>query len=390
MEHPDNRQEQQVFAIEREAKYLLAPHLTCPESATYIEQHYLSSPYDEASLRLRKTLRHYETTPTFCATIKSRRLDNDQLSRHEVEVPIDEGLFDYYTSQRTHPTIKKFRADLGDGITADWLLGSSGDVTPFLLEIERRTGSVAAPAQLVATTNPVSIDNESVAWSLHDKMPTRPSEACSSESLHTLAHHIAATNPSVEKPYVLSVSGRSGSGKSTLLRTLQASLAAQNISVMVLSTDDYHVGKARLDSISDGAPWQDWDAPEVYDTALCSRELRAYLDQRTAIPKRAMNWSIQEPIVTGTHQEAAVILVEGLYAHSPLLLPLATDTITVPTSLATSLWRRLCRDFGSAESRANESLPDIASSLRYYLEYAEPAYRRICQDADLEPQPSAQ
>ena len=81
------------------------------------------------------------------------------------------------------------------------------------------------------------------------------------------------------KPQVtVGISGMSGSGKTTLANEVGQALLqhfGERIPQPVrLSTDDYHRGKAWLEATY-GAPWTNWDAPEVYDTTGMARDVAA-------------------------------------------------------------------------------------------------------------------
>jgi uridine kinase len=139
-----------------------------------------------------------------------------------------------------------------------------------------------------------------------------------------------------------------------------------------ISTDDYHRGKAWLESTY-GAPWTNWDAPEVYDTRLLNYDLWQF-SQGLAIDARRFDFAQEESVIEGRIEPCELLLVEGIYAGSPDLEDRRHLHIAIPTPLATSIGRRLARD--QQEGRLNASLADPKAILRYQLEVAEPMYQQ--------------
>ena len=89
------------------------------DTATAIEQAYLSSPDEPFSLRLREYT-DKEGLLAYEATLKDRGdLSDEGLRRLEVTTPISPGLYEYYTSAEV-PKLKKIRSEPFPGVTVDF------------------------------------------------------------------------------------------------------------------------------------------------------------------------------------------------------------------------------------------------------------------------------
>ena len=171
---------------------------------------------------------------------------------------------------------------------------------------------------------------------------------------------------------VVRVNGRSGSGKSTAVRELQDRLQESSMTSAVLSTDDYNKGKGLLDAHK-GEPWTEWDDPFVYDTAETARDIERLI-AGMPVGRQRFDFEMQESVIDGVIEPAQVVIVEGICSRASEIVRLAPLAVTIPTPFATSVGRRLKRDFGQ-DSRVNSSFPTPEIALRYILEKAEPAYR---------------
>jgi len=347
------------------------------ESADKIEQIYLSWPNEEWNLRVRKTLRP-DNEPIYEATLKSRSGSHSRaLVRDEVNTEISAEAYGFYEHQNL-PRLQKLRAHLGEGITMDWLTDDSGTVQPFVVEVEG-TGPDQAQFlknwedQLIDVTHMAEYDNEHMAHRLWLD-PIESPRLLDGMQVQETVRNIVALAKSSDHPIVVGVRGRSGSGKSTLARDISNYLESyDDMPVMHLSTDDYHRGRAWLLEKFGISAWKNWDAPVVYNTAALAFELREYLDKAEPIPKRYFDFLSQEPVIeVTTHQPGRVVIVEGLFPHSPDLVGLVDHMIEVPTPLATSIGRRIVRDM---RGRLNDSLGNPEDILRYQVEVAEPTYQ---------------
>ncbi|HEU5121715.1 MAG TPA: hypothetical protein VFT59_02625 [Candidatus Saccharimonadales bacterium] len=335
-----------------------------------IEQLYLSQLDEPYSLRLRESVSSQGTLYT--AALKDRgELTDAGLRRLEVETPISDETYHYYKSMAAHPTLHKLRIELQPGITVDWCEGLALPI----VEIENLANNHTAQQFyedhkefLIDRTGSPEISSEALAHQLcPHSMPPTP-EAISSQEI--LAHVMRLKRKGIN-PIIVGISGRSGSGKTTLTKELVA-LAEQYFSVAQVSTDDYHRGRQWLENTY-GVPWTNWDAPIVYDTNLLNYNLWQ-LSQGKSIDARRFDFIQEEPITEGKLNPTELMIVEGIYAGSPDLASQRHLHIQVPTPLATSIGRRLARDY--SEGRFNTSLGDPKTILRYQLEIAEPMYQQ--------------
>lgn len=363
-EHKPNRE------IERKFLPLFPERLNeFLEYAVPIEQIYLSHPSEPYSLRLRQTEQNGQAV--FMATLKDTgNITTDGLDRLEVETEISQEAYEYYHSPEL-PVIKKLRADMGHGVVIDWF--EDGYVH---VESEHPGGwntfTNRFENQFVDITGDKQADNEWRAHYLH-RLANNGREALVSPPKLNLDGIVGTLLSSRSNGVsVVRVNGRSGSGKSTIVQELQDRLRAYDMTTAVLSTDDYNRGKKYLDDLV-GGQWTDWDHPYTYDTTEASKDIERLL-QGTTIGRQRFDFETQEPTIDGVIESADIIIVEGIYTKAPEIVRLAPLALTVPTPLATSIGRRLKRDFGT-ESRANASLPTPQHTLRYILEKAEPAYR---------------
>lgn len=112
-------------------------------------------------------------------------------------------------------------------------------------------------------------------------------------------------------PLTIHIGGRSGSGKSIIVREVRTQLDTCGLRSTVISTDDYHRGTSWLQEYNAGEPGPNWDDPIVYDTATMARDLELL---RTGQPiyARSIDWTVAEPVLTGTIEPTDVIIIEGI------------------------------------------------------------------------------
>jgi uridine kinase len=101
-----------------------------------------------------------------------------------------------------------------------------------------------------------------------------------------------------------------------------------------------------------------------------ARDVRKMLDG-SPILKRAMDFTVVEPVYGGEIKAQPVLFIEGIYATSSDFDKFESLRFDIPTPLATSIGRRLLRDI---KERPNFSDPGV--SLKYILEQAEPMWRK--------------
>jgi uridine kinase len=332
-----------------------------------IEQCYLSHTSEDFSLRIREVTEKHGVTE-YTATLKSRGdMTDEGLDRLEVEIGIDKAIYDYYKASE-HVPLHKYRAHPMLHVVVDFY--ADGHV-----QCEAEENAAWQKFTELCGDAFVDITAESFAsneWRAHlqyRKNHEGREALASPQSLNgaVLASRII-DQLATEQTVIMRIAGRSGSGKSTILRDIVAELAAQGIESTTLSTDDYHRGKTWLEHYK-GGEWTEWDAPIVYDVEALASDLHS-LQHGNPIQKRWFDFTTEEPAYSEVVPPRRVILVEGIYAKSPLLDSVSDLLYEVPTPLATCVGRRLLRDM-----RERPQFADPEKSLRYILEQAEPAYR---------------
>lgn len=334
-----------------------------------ITQAYLSNPTDEYSLRLRESVT--EDGVSYTATLKDRgEMTTDGLRRLEVEVPISRETYDYYTDS-CGSVVRKLRAEPVEGVSIDWIEGLD---TP-VVEIENTGYNEAASLmlsqledQLSEVTGNQQFDNEALAYSLND-IEYGPSPEL---NVSEIMRDVAAFKEMGKNDLVITLAGRSGSGKTTVARELAQALADRyGGSPIVISTDDYHVGKTYLESTYQ-QPWTNWDCGEVYDTGELARDIER-LRRHEPVFSRSFDFATQEPSQGRRHIFSPFVIVEGIHAGSRDLSPVRDIHFEVPTTLATSLGRDISRLLHN--DRPNESIGTPEDRLNYILETGEPTFR---------------
>lgn len=340
--------------------------------AVPIEQMYLSHPSEEYNLRLRQTEKDGEAV--FKATLKDAgKVTASGLDRLEIETEISEETYEFYRSPE-NPVIRKLRANVGDGVTVDWFedgyIHVESENPRDWHEFTNRYN--IDPSHFMDISGDKQADNEWRAHYLYRKANNGSEALLPKPELNLDGIVGSLLRGRRQGVNVVRINGRSGSGKSTTVRNLQDHLHSVGLTTAVLSTDDYNRGKKYLDDLV-GGQWTDWDHPYTYDTTEASKDIERLL-HGTAIGRQRFDFETQEPTIDGVIEPADIIIVEGIYTKAPEIVRLAPLALTVPTPLATSIGRRLKRDFDT-ESRANTSLPTPQHTLRYILEKAEPTYR---------------
>lgn len=366
-----NTEFERTETCERERKYIpIFPEMLekyRPDSYP-IEQFYLSRLDEPFSLRIRETLQRGGEL-SYEITLKDDGFINagGELDRIEFPAPTEASLYHYY--KQDAPVIRKLRTDILPKVAVDFY--EDGSVQ---LEAEDKAQWQQFVDMhgdyFIEVTGDISSTNE---WKAHKKYREEHEGTEAYPRLPELraddiVNDIIRT-PAVG-PRIVHIGGRSGSGKSTIVAEVCEKLDRIGMASVVLSTDDYHRGTRWLVEYNGGQPWEHWDDRVVYDTNAMSADL-ARLVQGEPIPRREIDWSVAEPVITGTIQPAEVIIIEGIYAQSPDITSPNDLSYKMPTPLATCVGRRLLRDL-----RERPEFSDPAKSLSYILREAEPAYRK--------------
>lgn len=377
-----NNSPELVNCREREQKFVcsnVAAEYLFRRNATPIEQIYLSAPTDEFSLRVRC---HYQPEGIiYTATLKDPgEVIDGARDRLEVTTEISQQAYELYASKPELARIRKLRTEIQDGVTIDFIEGLE---TP-IIEVEHNDPEVrgelvrqldeALNGRLIEHTGDRSLDNEMLAYELSGiEKPATP------ESLDTFTERVlydmVACYALGNKQVVVSLTGMSGSGKSTVTKALQermSELYGEEFTPIILSTDDYHFGKAKLEELY-GAPYTEWDDAKTYNTKGLAHEL-GMLSEGVPIIKRHFDFESEEPILDGELPLSPFVIIEGLYAGSKDLATVSDLQFEVPTSIATSVGRDVRRLI--IENRKNRAFPTAESRLRYQIETAIPLYIR--------------
>ena len=364
--------------IEAEQKFIATnpnvyEHLRA--TATPIErQVYISHPDEEFSLRVRKWDKPEGTSYT--ATLKDRGgVKNGQYHRLEVETAISAEAYAFYAQR--YPYLSKLRAEPSEGLTVDFI---DSLATP-IIEIETKDDTLREfhlaqlDSSVIEVTGDTRYHSESLAHSLHGNPEHRtPPETLEAFSERVIKDMIG-TYVSGKHQVVVGLTGMSGSGKSTVTRAIQDTITEQfgeAYRPIVVSTDDYHRGRAWLEETY-GAPWTEWDDPRVYNTEELARDL-ALLEEGYPLIHRHFDFETEETVFDAESAPSPFVIIEGLYAGSPDLNNVRPLHFSLPTDIATSIGRDVRRL--TIEHRANRVFPTPESRLKYQLETALPTFLR--------------
>lgn len=342
------------------------------EQAVPVAQYYLSHPDERFSLRLRETIRDGVLEHT--ATIKDEgAITPHGLDRMEESIAVSAETYAGFLTEDA-PLLHKLRVEPMKHIAIDFF--EDGHVQ---LESEHPIALsrfLEYHPHLAGGLVDISGDRQaSSEWRAHlehwrktGKEALVPQQDLDITAImNDIIHQHARRSGTV-----VQIGGRSGSGKSTLTADIQARLHEYGIPAIILSTDDYNIGKTAAAQLYGNKP-VNWDAPNIYRSAQLAGDLGRLLRGETVQGQR-FDFGQQEPVQTGAIRPSAVYLIEGLYALSQDFSHLGGLRYTVPTSFAECTGRRLIRDHFSGE-REVTAFKTPAETLRHIMEVAEPTYR---------------
>ena len=172
---------------------------------------------------------------------------------------------------------------------------------------------------------------------------------------------LLANKPSV----IVTISGPSGSGKSSVAKDIMQQFA--DVIPILLSTDDYYIGKSRMQSVMPRGEERNFDHPASMDLERLKNDAMT-LKNSQAIDSPLYNMFISEPKDEVRHIEPSrLIVIEGIAANLPVLREISDLSICVTASLETRLARCIKRD----KSRNGR---DEAAEREHFLRYVEPRY----------------
>jgi len=366
---------------EREQKFMATDkwqsEVLFKDSAQPIEQIYLSAPEDEFSLRVRCI---YDSEGNeYTATLKDGgKVIDGARDRLEVSTPISQEAFEQYAANPKLARVRKLRTEIEDGVTVDFIEG----IELPIFEIENNNPAERAELTrnlqsllnepMVELTGNEDFDNEHIAHRLSGTERGKSPESLDAFTERVLAEMVA--NYVVGRnQVVVGLTGMSGSGKTTVTKALQeriVELYGEGLKPIVLSTDDYHFGKTKLEETY-GAPYIAWDDAKTYNTAELAFDLQQ-LAEGVPLIKRHFDFDTEEPAFDEELSVSPFVIIEGLYASSDDLSEVRDLHFELPTSIATSIGRDVRRLI--IDNRKNRAFPTASSRLRYQIETAAPLY----------------
>jgi uridine kinase len=344
------------------------------DQAVPIEQYYLSTPDDEFSLRVRKQF--LPDGPMFTADLKDRgHVRNNAIERIEIPVrDLSEEAYEFYAHSPDAAPLVQYRAFITDEMTIDFIDNFEYPIIEIETDNPERRAELLQQLEGVATnvTESGLANKELIAHTLNTTEKNRNRETLDMFTdrviAEMVAHYVSGKNR-----VVVGLTGMPGSGKTTVTNRIKSKLNeyfGEAFEPVVVSTDDYHRGKTKLEAMN-GGPWTAWDDPLTYDTAELARDL-ALMAQGHSLIRRHFDFETEEPVLDGEVTPAPFVIVEGLYAGSKELQEVRDLHFELPSSVATSIGRDIRRLV--IEGRANRVFPTPESRLKYQLETALPLY----------------
>jgi uridine kinase len=172
---------------------------------------------------------------------------------------------------------------------------------------------------------------------------------------------------------VVTISGPSGSGKSSVAKDVMRHFADE--APILLSTDDYYIGKSRMQTDMPRGEELNFDHPASIDLKRLKNDVLA-LKNNKSIDSPIYDMFISEPTNELRHIEPSpLIVIEGIAASLPILREIADFSIRVTAPFATRLERCIKRDIhrnGRTEAAVRE----------HFLRYVEPSYEKYYAATD--------
>lgn len=348
--------------------------------AVPVEQIYLSTPWDEFSQRVRCV--YAATGPEYTAAQKDRgELKGKALKRQEIPTEISAETFAFYQSLDL-PKVLKLRAQVMPGVTVDFY---DDPIEPVIVEVEgedpeERAERLADMQELTGNTlvdrsDDPSLTNEAIAMRLSGKeYPKKPEPL--DEFVHRVLGEMLAEYATGKEQVVTGLTGMSGSGKSTVARALSdqiAELLGAQYRPIVISTDDYHFGKKKLEQ-KYGAPYTTWDAARTYDLDKLALHVKK-LASGKPVNERSFSFEKEEVVLGELFSPSPFVIIEGVHASNAALKEVRSLHFELPTSPSDSIGRDTRRLV--IDKRANPAFPTAPDRYRYQIEEAYPAYLKM-------------
>lgn len=175
-----------------------------------------------------------------------------------------------------------------------------------------------------------------------------------------------------EASTVVTLSGPSASGKSTILDRIKQSY---NSACTVLSSDDYYIGKTRMQHEMPAGQADNFDHPAAVDTTQLQHDIAELQAGRTILAP-IYNMMTSEPLMEKRVVETTpLIIIEGLAANLEEVRELSTLSVSVYAPLTERLQRRIARDILRKGHSAEETTA-------YFMQVVEPAYAEYYEPSD--------
>jgi len=171
-------------------------------------------------------------------------------------------------------------------------------------------------------------------------------------------------NMSVNKPYIIGITGGSGSGKTTFLKEIMKGFSKKQI--CVISQDDYY--RPREEQELDSKGIKNFDRPNSIDSDRLVADLKRLINGETIeLLEYTFNNSDKEPAKL-EFKPAPILIIEGLFIfHYPKVAELLELKLFVEAKETLKVIRRIKRD----RLERNYPLDDV---LYRYEKHVSPAY----------------
>ena len=209
-------------------------------------------------------------------------------------------------------------------------------------------------------------------------------EALHEKKIAQIADAIAA-----KRPKVVFISGASSSGKTTFSKRLQIQLLVDGIRPEVLSMDDYFVN--RVDTPKDENGELDFENVNAVDLPFFREQIHDLLDGKE-VNLPTYDFTIGERVFRGKKlklQKDSVLVIEGLHALNPCILPDVDRSLTYKIYVSTlttinidnhnwipttdiRLLRRVVRDYKYRGFSAKETIARCPSVIRGEMKWVYP------------------
>ncbi|MEO5949669.1 MAG: hypothetical protein ABIP74_04655 [Candidatus Saccharimonas sp.] len=171
---------------------------------------------------------------------------------------------------------------------------------------------------------------------------------------------------------IVTISGPSGSGKTTVVHQLTAALGEP---IALLHTDDYYIGKTRMQTEMPSGETLNFDHPASLELTRLAQDITKLRDGAT-IESPIYDMAVSEPTSnTRTIHPAQVIMVEGIAANIDEIRMLSDISIYVTAPVEVRLQRCIQRD-------AIRNLRSESEVRQHFETNVVPSYEKYFQIAD--------